>query len=228
MLKSEEIVKRIEKLQLLMLQTPPAYTCEWEVIAVEKIKKLFEMGLLSGGKHMKFLNSLYKDYKYRKDFDGVIGEDALDYRKMDLLFSEDKQDELMYRLRYKYLTDSEIKLLDNTKLKIKELKEKLKDLSIEFDYDTDIMRIRISKKPGDLVMVENPFDDNHSFPAVITEARVETAKQHRKSSTVMETIASRCMIEWHKQDDPSVTGSSTITEYDINTNGTLSAESVSN
>ena len=46
MLKSEEILTRIEKLQSVMLQTPQELTCEWEVIAVEKIKYYFNGGAL--------------------------------------------------------------------------------------------------------------------------------------------------------------------------------------
>ena len=75
-------------------------------------------------------------------------------------------------------------------------------------------------------MVENPFDDNHKFPAVVTEAKIETTKQHVKSSTTIETVATRCMIDWHKQDDKIVTGSSTLTEYDIKNNNVLFAENI--
>ena len=227
-LKNDDIIKRIDKLILLMSQTPPSLTCEWEVIAVEKIKKLFEKGLLSGRKHMQVLNKFYTDYKYRKDLE-VIDEQVLNYRKWDLLFSEDKHDNMMYKLRYEHLhSDNSGMNLHDDRLRIHQIKKDLKELSIPFDWDTDIMRIRISKKPGDLVMVENPFDDDHSFPAVVTESNLETTKQHRKSSTTLETITSRCMIDWYKQDDPSVTGHSTLTEYDINTNGTLFAEQVQN
>lgn len=224
-LTNQEIIKRIDRLQLLMLQTKPSLTCEWEVITVEKIKELFEKGLLSGGKHMKFLNGLYKDYKGRKELDG--GE-ALSYRKWDLIFSEDKHDELMYKLRYEYLTDDKtaaagVKLHD-TKFKLTQIKSNLKDLGITFD-DTDIMRIRITKKPGDLVMVENPFDGNHSFPAVVDVFK------HDDVSTSIRGIrgkTTRCEIDWHKQNDKGVTGKSTITEYDINMNSTLFAEEVQN
>ena len=173
------------------------------------------------GNYMQVLNKFYKDYKYRKDLE-VTDEQMLNYRKWDLLFSEDKQDELMYKLRYEYVTGGTIKLLNKSKLKIQEIKRNLKDLSIEFDYDTDIMRIRINKKPGDLVMVENPFDDNHSFPAVIESSKIDDASNSPRGWTM------RNEITWYKQDDKLVTGKSTITDYDINTNATLFAEEVQN
>jgi|2_EtaG_2_1085320.scaffolds.fasta_scaffold10906_2 hypothetical protein len=229
-LTNTDIIKRIDKLTLLMLQTRPEYTCEWEIIVVEKIKKLFEQGLLSGGKHLQVLNKLYKDYKGRKELSSGDDRDILNHRKWDLLFSEDTQDELMYKLRYNYLYDDAIVPKDelhNDRLTIQQIKKDLKELSIEFNHDTDIMRIRINKKPGDLVMVENPFDDEHSFPAVVVSSNLETTEQHHKS-TNLETVALRCMVDWYKQNDNSVTGSSTLTEYDINTNGTLFAESVTN
>ena len=228
-LRNDDILKRIDKLQLLMLQTKPSLTCEWEVIAVEKIKRMFEMGLMSGGKHMQVLNKFYKDYRYRKGLE-VTDEQVLNYRKYDLLFSEVNQDELMYKLRYNYIYENDNSKdytlskvsIKETKLKINEIKRNLKDLSIEFDYDTDMMRIRINKKPGDLVMVENPFDENHSFPAVVDTSNVDDASNSIRGHTV------RNELTWHKQDDINVTGKSTITEYDINTNGTLFAEEVQN
>ena len=232
LLTNEDILKRIDKLTLLMLQVSPSLICEHEVIAVEKIgdrvkryldhKAVMKDSAISiSGKHMKWLNMTYKDYKYRKDLDGdIMGEQTLNYRRWDLLFTEDKHDELMYKLRHEYIhsPDDYNSAVKETKDKIKQLKEIFEELGIEFDTD-DIMRIRISKKPGDLVMVENPFDDNHSFPAVVTEAKLETM-----------TDTSRCVITygWFKQDDTSVIGSSTLTEYDIQTNGTLFAEEVSN
>ena len=226
MLKSEEILTRIEKLQSVMLQTPQELTCEWEVIAVEKIKYYFNGGALRSfdSNYMQVLNKFYKDYKYRKDLE-VTDEQMLNYRKWDLLFSEDKQDELMYKLRYNYLYDDAIVPKDelhNDRLKILEIKRNLKDLSIEFDYDIDMMRIRINKKPGDLVMVENPFDDNHSFPAVIESSKIDDASNSPRGWTM------RNEITWYKQDDKLVTGKSTITDYDINTNATLFAEEVQN
>ena len=227
-LTNKDIITRIDKLQQLMYEVDNSLTCTWEEIVVEKIKDLFERGLLSGGKHMQFLNKLYKDYKHRKDLEPT-DKQVLNYRKWDLLFSEDKHDELMYKLRYEYVVGHKIgHLLYESKKKIKEIKRNLEDLSVPFDYDTDIMRIRINKKSGDLVMVENPFDNNHKFPAVITSSNLETAKQYRKSSTTMEVVAMRCEIEWKKQDDEDVTGSATLTEYDINTNNTLFAENITN
>ena len=238
-LRNDDIIKRIDKLQLLMLQVKPDVTCEWEIIAVEKIKKLFEDGVSVGGKYMQILNKLYTDYKYRKGLEFTISntnELALNYRRWDLLFSEDKHDELMYKLRYEYVygKHSEKKALaassiKETKQEIQEIKRNLKDLNIEFDDNIDIVRIRMSKKTGDLVMVDNPLDDSHSFPAVINKSKLETFKeQYSKSHTTLKTIPARCSIDWYKQDDPSVTGSSTITDYDINTNGTLFAEEVKN
>ncbi|MBC8428187.1 MAG: hypothetical protein H8D94_01815, partial [Candidatus Pelagibacter sp.] len=105
-LRNDDIIKRIDKLQLLMLQVKPDVTCEWEIIAVEKIKKLFEDGVSVGGKYMQILNKLYTDYKYRKGLEFTISntnELVLNYRRWDLLFSEDKHDELMYKLRYEYV-----------------------------------------------------------------------------------------------------------------------------
>jgi len=225
-LDNKEILNRIEKLETLMGETPLSLTCEWEVIVVEKIKGYFNGGaLLFNGNHMKVLNKFYKDYKYRKDLE-VTDEQMLNYRKWDLLFSEDKQDELMYKLRYNYLYDDAIVPKDelhNDRLKILEIKRNLKDLSIEFDYDIDMMRIRINKKPGDLVMVENPFNDNHSFPAVVVSSNLEIIYDKLKTLPMY-----RNDITWYKQDDKTVTGKSTITDYDINTNGTLFAEEVQN
>jgi len=225
-LDNKEILNRIEKLETLMGETPLSLTCEWEVIVVEKIKGYFNGGaLLFNGNHMKVLNKFYKDYKYRKDLE-VTDEQMLNYRKWDLLFSEDKQDELMYKLRYNYLYDDAIVPKDelhNDRLKILEIKRNLKDLSIEFDYDIDMMRIRINKKPGDLVMVENPFNDNHSFPAVVVSSNLEIIYDKLKTLPMY-----RNDITWYKQEDKTVTGKSTITDYDINTNGTLFAEEVQN
>jgi len=227
-LDNKEILTRIEKLETLMRETSIALTCEWEVIVVEKIKRLFEMGLLGGGKHMQVLNKFYKDYKYRKGLE-VTDEQMLNYRKWDLLFSEDKQDELMYKLRYEHLYSDDTGAVPfddfkfDERLKIVEIKRNLKDLSIEFDYDTDMMRIRINKKPGDLVMVENPFNDNHSFPAVVVSSNLEIIYDKLKTLPMY-----RNDITWYKQDDKPVTGKSTITDYDINTNATLFTEEVQN
>jgi len=221
MLDHKEIINRIERLEKLMTETPTDFVCNWEVIAVEKIKRLFEKGLLSGGGHMQVLNKFYKDYKYRKDLE-MTDRQSLSYRKWDLLFSEHKDDELMYNLRrdYIYGKDNSIlpKPIKNTKLAIQEIKRNLKDLSIKFN-ETDIMRIRICKKPGDLVMVENPFDDEHQFPAVISSSTISNAggsAQFRNS------------IEWYKQSDPSVTGKSIITEYDLVTGNVIPVESLTN
>ena len=229
MIEREEILKRIDKLQLLMLQVSPTLTCEWEVIAVEKIRDLFEKGILNGSAHMQFLNKIYNDYKFRKKIDDPTDIVILNHRKMDILFSEDKHDELMYKLRYEYLhsakldTVPDMNFADNDLFMVQQIKNDLKGLSVKFDYDIDIMRIRISKKPGDLVMVENPFDDKHSFPAVIKSSTMAGDWDKTKIDKVL-----RCEIKWYRQDDPSVTGSSTITDYDINTNGILFAEQVQN
>jgi hypothetical protein len=227
MIEREEILKRIDKLQLLMLQVSPTLTCEWEVIAVEKIRDLFEKGILNGSAHMQFLNKIYNDYKFRKNIDDPTDIVILNHRKMDILFSEDKHDELMYKLRYDHLHHPMPYMnLDDDKFMVQQIKNDLKGLSVNFDYDTDIMRIRISKKPGDLVMVEHPFNDKDSFPAVINSSTLETATQWDKNHTHKITKPTRCEIKWHKQDDISIKGLSTITKYDINTNNVLFAENI--
>jgi len=225
----DEILDRISKLQLLVLEVPSPLTCEWEVILINKIRHKFNSGE-GNGQYMQILNKLYSDYKFRKDLEFTISDSnelILNYRRYDLLFSEDKHDELMYKLRYEYVyKDHPSKanliatIIKDTKLKIQEIKKNLKDINIEFDNDNDIMRIRLYKKPGDLILVENPFDDKKEFFAVIDEVTIDATNSPQ--------YRIRNEIKWYKQDDPSVTGKSTITEYDINTNGTLFAEDISN
>ena len=227
-LSNEDILKRIEKLQLLMLQTPIELMCEWEYIAVEKIKELFDSGLLSGSRHMKWLNLLYKDYKYRDGLETFDGKQILNYRRWDHLFPGEEDDELKSMLRYKYLYGHEdnkdaLDWRDFGKEKMKnDVYPGLTKLGIYPFTDREIMRIRIKKRTGDLVMVENPFDEKHSFLAVVDKV------EYSDSTNSMTDKILRTNIDWYKQDDSNVSGKSTITEYDIKTNNTLFAESISN
>ncbi|MAH42773.1 hypothetical protein CL614_03550 [archaeon] len=231
-LSREEILSRIGKLQLLMLQTPDTYVNEYEIVIVEKIKDQFERGWPAGGRHasskyMVWLNQMYKDYRHRKTLDITESREVLKYRKIDMLFSENDYDKMMYKLRFKYLYSNDtddINDIGEVYKTIRNIKKSLKnDLSVSFAKE-DITRIRISKKPGDLVMVENPFDNNHSFPAVIDEIKIDHIPFEVKTPSGIY----RAEVTWHKQDDNDVRGKSTITEIDIEANNILFAEETTN
>jgi len=225
-LKREEILSRIEKLQVLMSLTHDTFVNEYEMIAVEKVKGQFTVGPdwpTGSGKYMSWLNQTYKDYKHRKTLDIALAKESFEYRKFDILFSEDEYDEMLYKSRYEHLfgVPGLHSSLDKCVNKIKDIKKHLSDdLLITFTTD-DITRIRISKKPGDLVMVENLFDNNSEFEAVIDRSETECSGDLEK-----EEIQYRTTISWHKQNDKTVYGESTITEYDIEANNVLYASDI--
>ncbi len=215
-----KILLKIEMLQTLILETSDYYRCEWERIAVEKIKGNIDKSRVNGeewisNKHLIWLNKLWKSYKVRCDLpENVI--DMESYRKWDSFFVNEEYDEMLATTRrafyYRGESDTDVNSwFEKTKTKMSDIKKELDELMIHPFTDGEIMRIRIRKKRGDVVMVNEPFDvgsdpfDEEGYPyfaAIIdkveyTDGQLDTG------------------ITWHKQGDSKIIGRSLISERDI-------------
>ena len=87
----------------------------------------------------------------------------------------------------------------------------LKEMGLTFSND-DVLRIRTNKKQGDLIRVEDPFDDTKEFYAVVDEARSDGGR--------------RRMLMWHSLEDKETKGQSIITKADVVDGNALWAENI--
>ena len=84
-------------------------------------------------------------------------------------------------------------------------------MGLTFSND-DVLRIRTNKKQGDLIRVEDPFDDTKEFFAVVDEARSDGGR--------------RRMLMWHSLEDKETQGQSIITKADVVDGNALYAENI--
>ena len=159
---------------------------------------------------------MWKDYKHRFN-KGEDEGDSIHIRQWDTHMSGNSHERAMLWRRYKnYMPDTTDESIDNfLDSGEKELStgvfSNLKEMGLTFSND-DILRIRTNKKQGDLIRVEDPFDDTKEFYAVVTEARSDGGR--------------RRMLFWEKLEEPETTGQSVITKADVVDGNALWAENI--
>ena len=219
----KDVLHKIKLLEELINDTSDLYTNEWELIAIEKIKGFVKIDPSNkstnsklNSEHLTFLNKLWKDYKLRFN-KGEDEGDSIHIRQWDTHITGNSTERGLLWRRYKtYVpdtTDESIDtFLDNGELEFNTgVFSNLKHMGLSFTND-DILRIRTNKKQGDLIMVEDPFDDTKTFYAVVTEARSDGGR--------------RRMLFWHKIDDKETIGQSIITKADVVDGNALWAENI--
>ena len=206
---------KIDQLQELIDDTSDLYTNEWELICLEKIKGFLKEEKING-EHLKWLNSLWKDYKLRFK-KGEDEGDSIHIRQWDTHMTGNSQERGLLWRRYKhYMPDTKSsaidKFLDSGETELsKGVFSNLKEMGLTFSND-DILRIRTNKKQGDLIMVEDPFDDTKTFYAVVDEARSDGGR--------------RRMLMWHSLEEKETKGQSIITKADVVDGNALWAENI--
>ena len=206
---------KIDQLQELIDDTSDLYTNEWEIICLEKVKKFLSDGKITG-EHLKWLNTLWRDYKLR--FNKGEGEgDSIHIRQWDTHMTGNSIERGLLWRRYKhYMPDTHSEAIDNfldsgeTELS-KGVFSNLKEMGLTFSND-DILRIRTNKKQGDLIRVEDPFDDTKTFFAVVDEAKSDGGR--------------RRMLFWHSLEEVETKGQSIITKADVVDGNALWAENI--
>ena len=159
---------------------------------------------------------MWKDYKFRFN-KGEDEGDSIHIRQWDTHMTGNSAERGLLWRRYKHYmpdtTDSDIDdFLDKGE---KELTtgvfSNLKTMGLTFSND-DILQIRTNKKQGDLIRVEDPFDDTKEFFAIVTEARSDGGR--------------RRMLFWEKLEEPETKGQSVITKADVVDGNALWAENI--
>ena len=181
---------KIDQLQDLIDDTSDLYTNEWELICLDKIKKLFKEDKLTG-EHLTWLNTLWKDYKFRFN-KGEDEGDSIHIRQWDTHMTGNSSERGLLWRRYKnYMPDTSDgdidEFLDKGEADLNTgVFSNLKTMGLSFSND-DILQIRTNKKQGDLIRVEDPFDDTKEFFAVVDEAKSDGGR--------------RRMLFWHEIDE---------------------------
>ena len=206
---------KIDQLQELIDDTSDLYTNEWEIICLEKVKKFLQEGTITGN-HLKWLNTLWKDYKLRFK-KGEDEGDSIYIRQWDTHMTGNSVERGLLWRRYKhYMPDTKSEAIDNfldsgeTELS-KGVFSNLKEMGLTFSND-DILRIRTNKKQGDLIQVEDTFDDTKTFYAIVDEALSDGGR--------------RRMLKWHSLEDKETKGQSIITKADVVDGNALWAENI--
>ena len=165
---------------------------------------------------MKWLNTLWKDYKLRFK-KGEDEGDSIHIRQWDTHMTGNSVERGLLWRRYKhYMPDTDTETIDEfldtgeTQLSTGVFVN-LKSMGLTFSND-DVLRIRTNKKQGDLIRVEDPFDDTKEFFAVVDEALSDGGR--------------RRMLQWHSLDDKETTGQSVITKADVVDGNALWAENI--
>ena len=168
------------------------------------------------GKHLSWLNTLWKDYKLRFN-KGEDEGDSIHIRQWDTHMTGNSTERGLLWRRYKhYMPDTKSEAIDNfldsgeTELS-KGVFSNLKEMGLTFSND-DILRIRTNKKQGDLIRVEDPFDDTKTFFAVVDEAKSDGGR--------------RRMLFWHSLEEVETKGQSIITKADVVDGNALWAENI--
>ena len=206
---------KLDQLQELIDDTSDLYTNEWELICLEKVKKFLTEEKITG-EHLSWLNTLWKDYKLRFK-KGEDEGDSIHIRQWDTHMTGNSSERAMLWRRYKHYmpdTDDENidKFLDDGELELNTgVFSNLKKMGLSFTND-DILRIRTNKKQGDLIRVEDPFDDTKEFFAVVSEARSDGGR--------------RRMLFWGKLEEKETKGQSMITKADVVDGNALWAENI--
>ena len=168
------------------------------------------------GKHLSWLNTLWKDYKLRFK-KGEDEGDSIHIRQWDTHMTGNSTERGLLWRRYKnYMPDTKSEAIDNfldsgENQLSKGVFSNLKEMGLTFTND-DILRIRTNKKQGDLIMVEDPFDDTKTFFAVVDEARSDGGR--------------RRMLMWHSLEEKETKGQSIITKADVVDGNALWAENI--
>ena len=206
---------KLDQLQELIDDTSDLYTNEWEIICLEKVKGFLKDDKITG-EHLKWLNTLWKDYKLRFK-KGEDEGDSIYIRQWDTHMTGNSVERGLLWRRYKhYMPDTKSEAIDNfldsgeTELS-KGVFSNLKEMGLTFSND-DILRIRTNKKQGDLIRVEDPFDDTKEFFAVVDEARSDGGR--------------RRMLMWHSLEEIETKGQSIITKADVVDGNALWAENI--
>ena len=206
---------KLDQLKDLIDDTSDLYTNEWELICLEKIRTFLQEKKITG-KHLSWLNTLWRDYKLRFN-KGEDEGDSIHIRQWDTHMTGNSYERALLWRRYKnYMPDTKSEAIDNfldsgeTELS-KGVFSNLKEMGLTFSND-DILRIRTNKKQGDLIMVEDPFDDTKTFYAVVDEARSDGGR--------------RRMLMWHSLEEKETKGQSIITKADVVDGNALWAENI--
>ena len=107
---------KIDQLQDLIDDTSDLYTNEWELICLQKIKGFLKDEKVTGV-HLKWLNTLWRDYKFRFN-KGEDEGDSIHIRQWDTHMTGNSAERGLLWRRYKHYmpdtTDSDIDdFLDN-------------------------------------------------------------------------------------------------------------------
>ena len=159
---------------------------------------------------------MWKDYKFRFN-KGEDEGDSIHIRQWDTHMTGNSQERgYLWRRYKKYMpdtTDGDIdEFLDKGEADLNTgVFSNLKQMGLTFSND-DILRIRTNKKQGDLITVEDPFDDSKTFFAVVDEAKSDGSR--------------RRMLFWHSLEEKETKGQSIITKADVVDGNALWAENI--